>query len=75
MCFVIVEGVQFYGATDMNNVVESSPTIFVAENPSGEHTTSILPNWTLLVHHCLYNLNFAKMTGHKTLTTLINIKV
>lgn len=60
MCFVIVEGIQPYGAIDMNNVVEPSPTVFVAQNPSGEHTTLISPNWTLIVHHCLYNLNFAK---------------
>lgn len=60
MCFVIVGGIQPYGVIDMNNVVESSPTIFVAKNPSGEHIALILPNWTLTVHHCLYNLNFAK---------------
>lgn len=60
MCFVIVEGIQPYGVIDRNNVVESSLTIFVAKNPSGELMMLILPNWTLTVHRCLYNLNFAE---------------
>lgn len=60
MCFVIVEGIQPYGAIDMNNVAELSPNVFVAKNPSGEHTTLIPPNCTLVVHHCLYKLYFAK---------------
>lgn len=60
MCFGIIEGIQPYGATDVNNVVEQSPIVFVANNPSGEHITLILPNWRLTAHHCLHNLNFAK---------------
>lgn len=34
-CFGIVEGIQPYGVIDMNNVVASSPTVFVAKKHQG----------------------------------------
>lgn len=69
MCFGIVEGIQFYGMIDMNNMVTSSPIVFTAKNPSGEHITVILPNWTLIFHNCFHNLNFAKYLDNKPLVT------
>lgn len=69
MCFGIVEGIQLYGVIDMNNAVASSPIVFIAKNPSGEHITVILPNWTLILHNCSCNLKFAKWLDNKILVT------